>query len=133
MEIARHQFYVFDLDEQGSRLSFEWTERSAAMTVDDYKSAIREYARLILEHRVRRALVDLRHFRYRVDANLLGSWWQDEIVPVYARAGLEKFAFVLPTGDAAPPDDAPAEPQEGARFLTRQFGSADAAISWLSA
>ncbi len=124
---------MFDLDEPGSRLSFEWTEQSAAMTVDDYKSAIRDYAGLVLKHRVRRALVDLRHFRYQVDANLLGSWWQDEIVPVYERAGLEKLAFVLPAGEAAPPDDAPAEPQEGARFLTKQFGSADAAISWLSA
>jgi hypothetical protein len=44
MEVSRHPFYVFDLDEHVSLMSFVWTEKSAAMTVDDYKDAIREYA-----------------------------------------------------------------------------------------
>src|SRR5260370_41925354 len=83
MEISRRPFYVFDLDEHASLMSFVWTEKSVAMTVDDYKNAIREYARLVLEHRARRALIDLREFRYRVeDADVPGSWWADEIVPL---------------------------------------------------
>ena len=44
MEVSRHPFYVFDLDEHASLISFVWTEKSVAMTVDDYKDAIREYA-----------------------------------------------------------------------------------------
>src|SRR5712691_5422620 len=83
MEVSRRAFYVFDLDEHASLMSFVWTEKSVAMTVDDYKDAIREYARLVLEHRARCALVDLRKFRYRLeDADALGSWWECEIVPL---------------------------------------------------
>ena len=133
MEVSRRPFYVFDLDEHASLMSFVWTEKSVAMTVGDYKDAIREYARLVLEHRARRALVDLRKFRYVVDAHLLGSWWADEIVPLYNQAGLEKFAFVLPEGEQAPPDETPAKAQAGEKFVTKQFGSEPAAISWLTA
>ena len=70
------------------------------MTDDDYKQALREYARLVLKHRARRALIDLRRFRYRLgDSDTLGSWWANEIVPLYNQAGLEKFAFVLTEGE----------------------------------
>lgn len=134
MELACHPFYLFDLDEQASLMSFVWTEKSVAMTVDDYKDAIRAYARLVLEHRARRALVDLRKFRYRLeDADALASWWSDEIVPLYNRASLEKFAFVLPDGEPAAPDETAAEPQVGETFVTRHFASEHAARSWLAA
>jgi hypothetical protein len=134
MEISRHAFYVFDLDERASLMSFVWTEKSVAMTVDEYKDAIRTYAHLVLRHRTRCALVDLRKFRYRVeDADGTGSWWANEIVPLYNQAGLEKFAFVLPEGEQAPPDETPAEAGAGEKFVTKQFGSEQAAISWLTA
>jgi len=134
MEIHRHAFYSFDLDEQASLLSFNWTEKSAGMTDDDYKQALREYGRLIVQLRARRALIDLRKFRYRLgDAEGLGSWWANEIVPLYNRAGLEKFAFVLPEDEQPPPDETPAEPGEGQKFLTKQFGTKQGAISWLTA
>jgi len=133
-EIHKHAFYSFDLDEQPSLLSFNWTEKSAGMTDDDYKQALREYARLIVQLRARRALIDLRKFRYRLgDAEGLGSWWANEIVPLYNRAGLEKFAFVLPEDEQPPPDETPAEPGEGQKFLTKQFGTKQGAISWLTA
>lgn len=132
MEISRHQFYVFDLDRDASVLSFIWTDKSVTMTEDDYKEAIREYARLMAKDRARRALIDLRKFRYRLgDAAGLGSWWKNEIVPLYYQAGLEKFAFVLPAGEQAPQEEAPA--QAGEKFLTKRFGSEQAAISWLTA
>src|SRR5262245_2879547 len=47
MEIFRQTFCAFDLDEQASLLSFNWTEKSAGMTDEDYKQALREYAGLI--------------------------------------------------------------------------------------
>jgi len=132
MEVSRRPFYVFDLDQGASLLSFLWTEKSSAMTVDDYKDSIREFARQVLAYRTRRVLVDLRKFRYVVDAGAVGSWWADEIVPVYNQAGLEKFAFVLPEGEPVAPDEAPAEPESGEKFVTRQFSSEQAAKSWLT-
>ena len=61
MEICRSPFYVFDRDEHASLMSFVWMEQSIVMTADDYKDAIRAYARLVLQHRARHALVDLRN------------------------------------------------------------------------
>ena len=133
MEVSRHPFYVFDLDEHASLMSFVWTEKSVAMTVDDYKDAIRGYARLVLEHRTRCALVDLREFRYRVEHAELGAWWTDEIVPLYNQAGLNKLAFLLPEGEQPPPDEAPATAEAGETFITRHFASQQAAMSWLTA
>lgn len=134
MEISRRPFYVFDLDEHASLMSFRWTEKSGEMTVDDYKDAISEFARLVLKRRSRRALIDLRKFRYRVEgAGVPGSWWADEIVPVYNQAGLEKFAFVLPEGEQASPDEPSAPAEAGEKFITKQFASEQAAISWLVA
>src|SRR5262245_47942957 len=134
MEVSRRPFYVFALDDQASLMSFVWTEKSAAMTVDDYKDAIREYARLVLKHRARCSLVDLREFQYRIeDADVLASWWADEIVPLYNQAGLKKLAFVLPEGAQAPPDETPANAEAGEKFVTKQFGSEQDAISWLTA
>jgi len=75
---------------------------------------------------------DLRSFRYRVE-HADGSWWADEIVPLYNQAGLEKFAFVLPVGEQVSPDDTPAKPEAGEQFVTKHFGSEQAAISWLTA
>src|SRR5262252_6528643 len=49
------------------------------------------------------------------------------------RPCLEKFAFVLPEGEQAPPDETPAKAQAGEKFVTKQFGSEHAAISWLTA
>src|SRR5437764_10391502 len=133
MEISRSPFYVFNLDEHASLMSFVWTEKSVSMTVDDYKDAIRDYARLVLEHRVRCAFVDLRKFRYRVEHGELGSWWADEIVPLYNQAGLEKFAFVLPEGEQAPSDETPAKAEAGEKFITRQFAPKQAAMPWPTA
>jgi hypothetical protein len=134
MEIYRHPFYVFDLDERASCLSFIWTAKSVAMSDNDYKEALREYARLVVKHRARRALIDLRKFRYQPgDSKGLSIWWENEIVPLYHQAGLEKFAFVLPAGVQAPPDDTPAKAEPGEKFLTKQFGSEPSAISWLTA
>jgi len=133
MEVSRHPFYVFDLDERASVLSFTWTEKSVAMTDDDYKEALRAYACLVVKHRAQRALIDLRKFQHRLgDADGLGSWWGNEIVPLYHQAGLKKFAFVLPASDHAPPDETPAAAEAGQKFLTKQFGSEPAAISWLT-
>ena len=94
MEVARHTYYVFDLNEHAFLLSFVWTEKSAAMTVRDYKDAMREYARLVVQHRVRCALVDLRKFQYRAqDTVALGSWWAEEIVPLYNQARSAEVRF----------------------------------------
>jgi hypothetical protein len=43
MEVMRHPFYVFDLDEGASLMWFLWTEKLVAIMVDGYKNAIRGF------------------------------------------------------------------------------------------
>jgi hypothetical protein len=122
---------VFDISEPASLLSFIWTEKTAAMSEDDYKQALRLYANLAVKHRVRRGLIDLRKFRFPV-AEALMSWRAREIVPLYHQAGLEKFAYVLPD-TAAQPEERPARAEPGEQFLTKRFRSEIAAMAWLTA
>jgi hypothetical protein len=131
MEIARHPFYTFKFEEALSLLSFVWTERTSEMTDRDYQEALRAYARVMIERHARRGLIDLRCFRRRVGDDLM-SWRVKEIIPLYHQAGLEKFAYVLPAGVPAPPDDAPATAETGERFRTKRFASEEAAVFWLT-
>src|SRR5262249_57086125 len=131
---SRTDFFAVESKGMRSILAVNGREKPAGMTGDEYTQALREYAGLMLKHRARRALIDLRKFRYRLgDPDGLRSWWANEIVPLYNQAGLEKFAFVLPEGEHAPPDETPAKVEEGEKFLTKQFGTKQAAISWLTA
>jgi hypothetical protein len=132
MEVKSHSFYSFDFDEQHSLLSFLWTEKTATMTDADYQAGLRDYGQTMIERRARLGLIDLRKFRHRPGEHLM-SWRTSEIVPMYHKAGLEKFAYVLPEGVPAPPDDAPAKKEPGEQFLTKRFATDAAARSWLTA
>jgi hypothetical protein len=132
MEIAQHRLYTFDLDTAASLLSFLWTPATAEMTDDEFKEALRAFGAEAVWHGARRCLIDLRHFRHR-PGEAIGRWRKEEVVPLYHRAGVEKFAYVLPEGAPAPPEDAPGKAEEGERFLTKAFSSVASARSWLSA
>src|SRR5215471_3578855 len=134
MEIARHRFYRFELDPQAATLAFRWTPDSAAMTDDDYRMALLAYAECVQQRGVQNALIDLSEFRHQPgDAAALGAFWAQAIATRYDRAGLRKFAFVVGPGEAAPPDDAPADLDPAHSFATRRFGSEAAAQAWLRA
>ena len=105
-----------------SAVLLRWTPATEAMTDDDFKDALEAFADLAEGRRARNLLVDVRDFRHQV-GEALGVWRAETIVPRYNRAGIRKFAYVVP--GAGGPSGGPGED-----FETRAFDSEDAALAW---
>ena len=59
-----------------------------------------------------------------------GAWRDENIIPRYNSAGVEKFAFIMPAG--VPMIGAPPAPEGPADFPTAYFGSRAEALAWLA-
>ena len=99
-----------------------WTPATAAMTDADFKDALEAFADLAEGRRARNLLVDVCNFRHEM-GEALGVWRREAIVPRYNRAGIRKFAYVVP--GAGGPSSGPGED-----FETRAFDNEDAALAW---
>jgi hypothetical protein len=99
-----------------------WTPATATMTDDDFKDALEAFADLAEGRRASNLLVDVCSFRHEM-GEALGVWRGETIIPRYNRAGIRKFAYVVP--GAGGPSGGPGED-----FETRAFDSEDAALAW---
>jgi hypothetical protein len=99
-----------------------WTPATATMTDDDFKDALEAFADLAEGRRASNLLVDVCNFRHEM-GEALGVWRGEAIIPRYNRAGIRKFAYVVP--GAGGPSGGPGED-----FETRAFDSEDAALAW---
>ena len=105
-----------------SAVLLRWTSATAAMTDADFKDALEAFADLAEGRRARHLLVDVCDFRHDV-GEALGVWRGEAIVPRYNRAGIRKFAYVVP--GAGGPSGGPGEV-----FETRAFEDEGAALAW---
>ena len=63
------------------------------------------------------------------------AWRDDHVIPRYNRAGVTRFAFVMPAGFPGPTAESGAAPRidgRAAAFPTQWFLGRDAAIAWLA-
>lgn len=106
-----------------------WFDTTEGMSGDDFNNFLSEFASVVEESRQPGALVDA--VQFKMDMGRMSMGWRDEnIIPRYNAAGLQKFAFVVPVGmpaiGAPPAKDGPAE------FPTAYFGTREAALAWLT-
>ncbi len=105
-----------------SAVLLRWTPATAEMTDADFKDALEAFADLAEGRNARNLLVDVRTFRHEV-GEALGAWRGEAIVPRYNRAGIRKFAYVVP-GPGGPSGG------PGEDFETRAFADEDSALAW---
>src|SRR5665811_2275041 len=87
---------VVDHPEEGF-IEIIWSDETSAMTGEAFNEWLGAFAGLVEEHRRSGVLVDSRSFL--MDMALMDGEWRDaNIIPRYNHAGVEKFAFVMPTG-----------------------------------
>jgi hypothetical protein len=98
-DVYRDQFGVLTEDAGRHTLELRWTEGSAAMTDDDFRAWLERYAAEAEARRPANLLIDVRQFRHRPGAEV-GLWRDQHIIPRYNKAGVRKFAFLLPPGSA---------------------------------
>jgi hypothetical protein len=128
MMLEDNEFWSMSIAERSRTVELEWKEATAAMSADDFKSALQHLAAHISEQGADATLVDVRRFRFRMTPELDG-WRLEHIIPAYNEAGLARFAYLLPPG-------VPYRPSAGgdaARFETGYFERIDEARDWLRA
>ena len=109
-------------------VEIRWFDSTRDMSGDDFNQFLSAFASQVEALARPGALVDA--VQFRMDMSRMSMGWRDEhIIPRYNRAGLEKFAFLMPEGMPAignePAVEGPAE------FPTAYFGKRADALAWL--
>ena len=109
-------------------VELRWFDTTSAMTASDFKQALSTFAEQTERARRRGALIDGTSFLMD-PANLDGEWRDANIIPRYNAAGIQRFAFHMPSGmpmiGTAPAVEPPGH------FPTGYFGTRQAALDWL--
>jgi hypothetical protein len=129
MKVAENVYYVMTIED--GVLDFGWLPATEGMDMDAFKDALRVYASKAVKHGIRACRVDLRDFRAQPSAEI-ESWRRQEIIPQYNRAGVTRFAYLMPPGATPPPMSTGGEGNEaGEDFDTRFFNNEQECMDWL--
>ena len=110
-------------------MEIRWYDSTAAMSGDQFNEWLSVFAGYVEERKPSGVLVDATQFSMPMER--MNTEWRDEnIVPRYDAAGLQKFAFHMPAGMPLVGNE-PA-PEGPAQFSTGYFGKRAEAVEWLS-
>lgn len=130
--IYEDAFQRISFDEGRSLLTLTWLERSHSMNYPQFQGSLFIFAGFALDTHPRAALIETRQFGASTavpDMEAMTKWRDANIIPVYNRAGIKKFAFAHGPGSEVPPNDGAQPP--GYEFPTRHFTSEEDALAWL--
>ena len=105
-----------------------WYDTTKEMTKADFQQWLTTFADHVDRLRRPGILTDATHFLMD-RANMDGPWRDTHIVPRYNRAGVKKFAFLMPAG--MPAIGAPPAIEGPAQYPTAYFGTRNDALKWL--
>ena len=131
--IYESRFYDFALDDETSALVFRWKPETRALTDNDFKEALSNFAGYGFEYAVPNMVIDLRHFAPAAgtpSAEAMGPWRADVVVPRYNKAGIRRLAYLRDADGGGPPVGGPMR-HEGEEFETAVFDSEGDMIDWL--
>ena len=126
-ELYRDQFGVLLEDLEHRLLELKWVEGSASMTDDDFKAWLDRFSTEAEARRQPYLVINVRQFRHRPGPEI-AAWRDEHVIPRYNRAGVTKFAFLLPEGSAGA---APA-PEPPGKFPTGYFDTTAKIEAWFS-
>ncbi|OJJ13978.1 hypothetical protein BKI52_44730 [marine bacterium AO1-C] len=108
-----------------------WTNNSASMTTEDFKSVMLAYVDLYKQYEVQQVLVDSRKMRYLVEPEVQD--WVNANVIAALIPYLKKLAFLLSSDifEEVSIKQAMEEQQEDIPFETKYFEDEQQAIDWL--
>ncbi|HEY4871605.1 MAG TPA: hypothetical protein VIJ03_06880 [Candidatus Dormibacteraeota bacterium] len=128
-ELYRDQFGVLLQDLNHRMLELKWLEGSASMTDDDFKAWLDRFSAEAETRRQPYLVINVREFRHRPGPEV-AAWRDEHIIPRYNRAGVTKFAFLLPEGSAGASGSPAAEPP--GNFPTGYFDTPAKIEAWFS-
>ena len=113
-------------DADKSILTLTWFEKTANMTDENFQVPNLAFAVLTAEHKISKLIVNVEKFKHKFGPEL-GGWRTRNILPIYARAGVTKFAFVHGIGYTGPTEGS----MEGENFVTQRYATREEAVAWL--
>lgn len=117
------------LHRPGLYAEIRWYDTTANMTGADFETFLSEFAGVVERYRCSGALIDATSFKMN-PANMNSAWRDENIIPRYNAAGINKFAFIMPEG--MPAIGAPPAAEGPADFPTAYFGNRNDALTWLT-
>jgi hypothetical protein len=125
-EVYKDAWATFAYDQNKSILEFIWTEHTADMSDHDFEYSTLRYASFAKQYKVKGLLIDLRNFKFKPGPHAQ-KFHITFVDPVYNECGVQRKAFLMNQEPASQPPHIPAH-----NFETRNFGSYDATVNWLS-
>ena len=131
-EVYRDRFGVLLEDRQRSILELQWLDPSRDMSEDEFRSWLSRFAGEAEALHPSFLLIDIRQFGHRPEEGF-GAWRDQHVVPRYNRAGVTKFAMLVPAGASGwmAPGRPPA-PEPPGTFPTGYFADRGQIEAWFA-
>ncbi len=109
-------------------LEIRWHDSTADMAASEFNAWLAEFANFVEATGRTLALIDATNFRLP-PACMDGGWRDEHITPRYNAMGMQRFAFVMPSG--TPRIGEPPAREGPASFPTAYFEDRADAVAWL--
>ena len=110
------EFLTIWWDDSTRIIGINWKETTAGMSDEQFKMELTLFASYVEKQKARGILVDVSRFRHKM-APEVQQWRVKHISSRYNVAGVQRFAFLLPSASPAPPMMNQSSP--GEQFATR--------------
>src|SRR5947207_1130039 len=97
MEIERDEFGTVTWDPDQQILELDWTDASARLSDQQFMDALSRFAGHAEQHHAPNVIIDVTRF-LASPGPAVGPWRDENVIPMYNRAGVRKFAFLVPAG-----------------------------------
>jgi hypothetical protein len=131
-EVYRDRFGVLLEDKQRRTLELQWFDTTGSMNEEEFRNWLSRFAGEAEALRPSFLLIDVTRFAHRPGEGF-GDWRDKNIVPRYNRAGVTKFAMLVPAdaqGWMAP--GRPPAPEPPGTFPTGYFSDRDKVDAWFA-
>ncbi len=128
-ELFRDEFGAVIHHVETDVLELHWLEGTAGMSDEDFRRWLTLFAAHGEQVKPTNMLIDATKFQFAVDGASTGPWRDENIIPRYNSAGVQKMAFLLPEGAAPGSEPAPEGP---ANFPTAYFDTAADVQAWFA-
>jgi hypothetical protein len=134
-EAARYRYGVVLRHEIPDHLELVWLPTTASMSDEDWQTGLMMLATEAESTGTASILIDATEFGHGFDDREGSMAWRDDhVIPRYNRAGVTRFAFVMPAGFPGPTAESGSEPRVDGRtatFPTQWFLGRNEALAWL--
>jgi hypothetical protein len=132
MEIYRDKYRIIDFEETTQILRVVWFESSEEMTEEEYIRFSHETPSYVEKYNANKVIMNTENFKFVVVPEIQNNL-NKEVIPRYLKAGVSRFAFILPSEIFAQVsiqqaiDDSSSAVKQGIRY----FGDEQTAYAWL--